>query len=400
MPENIVPYVGPRPFERSEGRVFFGREKEIHQIVNLIYANSIVVFYSKSGLGKSSILDAGVIPRLVSEDIEVLDPVRIAGQIPQDIKANEVQNIYIFNTISNWAKAEAVPRQLGKETLAVYLNERAHMLDDLGQPLARVIIFDQFEELFIQYPEFWKEREEFFKQIQEALDQDHLLRIVFSLREDYLGVMEPYIALLRSKLQARCRLEGMNREVALAAVKYPLQVAGIVFEEGVAEMIVDNLLKVRYQTPEGNYGETLGQFIEPVQLQVVCRNLWGSLPPDTIAITQEYLNNSGVVGQSLSHLYEETIMRTIGETGIDERVLREWFEKSLITPAKTRGTVYRGSDETGGIPNNVIDLLENLHIIRAEFRAGSRWYELAHDTFIDPILESNRTWLTRPRNSF
>jgi hypothetical protein len=166
----------------------------------------------------------------------------------------------------------------------------------------------------------------------------------------------------------------------------------MIFGEGVAERIVDDLSKVRISTPDGNYSETLGQFIEPVQLQVVCRSLWGRLPRDLKVITQEFVSHFVDVEQNLSSLYEESIMRTIQETGVDERDLRVWFEQSLITPARTRGTVYRGTDETGGLPNHVVDILENQHIIRAELRAGARWCELAHDTWIDPILESNKNW--------
>jgi serine/threonine protein kinase len=60
----------------------------------------------------------------------------------------------------------------------------------------------------------------------------------------------------------------------------------------------------------------------------------------------------------------------------------------LITPVGTRGTAYRGQTETAGIPNAAVEALENLHLIRGEWRAGARWYELTHDLFIEPIQES------------
>jgi len=389
---NPLPYVGPRPFLRSDRSVFFGREKEIHQLVDLIFTNSIVVFYSKSGFGKSSLLNAGIIPQLESEEIEILGPARTGGQLPAHIQYEEVRNIYVLNAIMSMDGYNVDPQHLLEKNLTSYLKEREHVLTRFGLPSARVIIFDQFEELFTRYPDLFESREDFFKQIQAALDQDHLLRVVFSIREDHLGEMESYTSLLRSKLQARFRLEGMSREEALEAVSYPLQAMGMTFEYGVAEMIVDNLLKIRYPTPEGNYLEISGQFVEPVQLQVVCSSLWERWPSDQKVIKLEQVSEIVNVDQNLLHLYEESIMRAIQETGVDESDLREWFEQSLITPARTRGTVYRGSEETGGIPNYVIDILEQQHIIRAEFRAGSRWYELAHDTLIDPILESNRNY--------
>lgn len=81
--------------------------------------------------------------------------------------------------------------------------------------------------------------------------------------------------------------------------------------------------------------------------------------------------------------------------GIPESTIRRFFERTLLTPAHTRGTVYRGTTETGGIPNAAIDILENRHIIRGEWRGGSRWYELTHDRFIEPILASNKNWLEK-----
>ena len=64
----------------------------------------------------------------------------------------------------------------------------------------------------------------------------------------------------------------------------------------------------------------------------------------------------------------------------------------LITAMGTRGMVYRAQESTGGVPNAAIDMLESMHLIRAEWRAGARWYELTHDRFIEPILSSNKVF--------
>src|SRR5206468_2128083 len=80
------------------------------------------------------------------------------------------------------------------------------------------------------------------------------------------------------------------------------------------------------------------------------------------------------------------------ETSVKEGVMRRWFKDVLITPAGTRATVFRGETETGGLPNAVVDLLENLHLVRPEMRGSARWYELTHDRFLEPIREANRKW--------
>ncbi|HEU0293853.1 MAG TPA: hypothetical protein VFR47_14020 [Anaerolineales bacterium] len=85
---------------------------------------------------------------------------------------------------------------------------------------------------------------------------------------------------------------------------------------------------------------------------------------------------------------------------MEEAALRDWFEKTLITPMETRSTAYRGDKTTGGIPNNAVDILEGRHLIRAEYRAGVRWYELTHDRFIEAIVASNKEWHARKRTAF
>ena len=82
---------------------------------------------------------------------------------------------------------------------------------------------------------------------------------------------------------------------------------------------------------------------------------------------------------------------------MDEPTLRRWFGSTLITTMGTRGTVYRDEESTGGISNAAIDVLEGQHLIRAEYRAGTRWYELSHDRCIGPILADNEAWDSKRR---
>ena len=65
------PYVGPRPFETRDKHLFFGREREAHEISSLVFANKFFVLYAASGAGKTSLVNAGVLP-LVENQLEVL----------------------------------------------------------------------------------------------------------------------------------------------------------------------------------------------------------------------------------------------------------------------------------------------------------------------------------------
>lgn len=73
------------------------------------------------------------------------------------------------------------------------------------------------------YPERWNERREFLEQIGKALEVDQALRVLFSMREEYSGELDPYVFLLPDKSPRRFRLEGLNEHAALVCVTGPLQ---------------------------------------------------------------------------------------------------------------------------------------------------------------------------------
>ncbi|MBL7063144.1 MAG: hypothetical protein ISS49_02905 [Anaerolineae bacterium] len=396
-PRERNPYIGPRPFERQDGDRFFGRDREVSEVLSLIIAHRMLLLYAQSGAGKTSLVNAGLSLLLEEEGFEILPLARMRGLIPEDIKPEEISNLYVFNTLVSWAGDEADPRRLAHVSLADFLRERERRTDEEGLPAPRVIVFDQFEELFTFYPERWRDRERFFEQVNETLEEDPLLRAIFVMREDHIAQLDPYVSLLPEKLRTRFRLERLGKAAALPAVTEPLRDTRCSFAEGVAEKLVNDLMKVQVETTAGKAEMVTGEFVEPVQLQVVCQSLWRGLPPDVTVITHDDLQAFGDVNQALSAFYEGAIERAAQKTSVDDGDLRTWFERSLITPSGTRGTVYRGREETGGIPNPAVDELQDLHLIRGEWRAGARWYELTHDRFIGPIQKSNEAWRAKRR---
>jgi SOS-response transcriptional repressor LexA len=382
------PYVGPRPFERQDRDLFFGRDGEASEILYLVFTHRNFLIYAQSGAGKTSLINAALIPMLEEEGFEVLPLARVRGLIPQHIEPQEITNLYVFNTLMSWEEDEADLRRLAQMSLADFLKEREHPTGEEGLPVPRAAIFDQFEELFVFHQERWQDREGFFEQVRDAMEEDSLLRVVFVMREDLIAELDPYKPLLPERLRTRFRLERLRQEAALAAVTGPLRATGRPFAPGVAEQLVEELLKVRVEIAAGYTVTVTGEFVEPLQLQIVCQNLWWGLPLDVTVITQDHLQAFGDVNQALSRFYERSIERAAQEAGVKEEDLRAWFAHTLITPAGTRGTICRGREETGGIPNAAVDVFQNLHLIRGEWRAGARWYELTHDRFIEPIQES------------
>jgi hypothetical protein len=187
----------------------------------------------------------------------------------------------------------------------------------------------------------------------------------------------------------------MDYESALAAITKPAEQYGRPFAPGVAESLADNLRQIQVSGAQAQQPAKtqLGQYIEPVQLQVVCYQLWENLTGRPAGpITGQDLQESGNVNQALGQFYDRAVADAVAQPGVSEIDVRNWFDHELITEAGTKGIIYRGRTHTGGIPNQVVEFLERRFLLRREEKAGGAWYELVHDRFIEPILLANRNW--------
>jgi len=392
-----TPYVGPRPFGRDEKDLFFGRDRETRDLCSLVVAHPIVLLYAASGAGKSSLLNAGLIPLLEARGYEVLPSARVSGRIPDAVKNAGVDNVYAFNILSSWAGPSVDPRDLVKVDIASFLAARPHRKDAAGEPVLRVVVLDQFEELFTFARERWQERAALIRQLAEALERDPLLRIVLVMRREFVARLEAFAPLLPQALRTRFPLDELGPKAAQEAIEGPLARTDRKIEPEASQRLVEELRTVTVRGAGGEDIETVGPSVEPVQLQVACAKLWDDLPPDVHTITAAHIETYGDVDKALKRFYEDALNAAATKTGVSKDRLRLWVDRYLITPGGTRGTVYRGPQSTGreerAIPNAAVDVLEEKHLIRAEARAGGeRWYELTHDRFVGPIRESNRVW--------
>jgi WD40 repeat protein len=397
------PYVGPRTFGREQAHLFFGRDQEARDLLARVVSERLLLFYAQSGAGKSSLINARLVPGLQAEGFAVLPISRVSGDFPAG--AGPVDNIYLANLMTSLDQGPA-PLKVEGVTLSDFL---AHLATEDGQhweyqPTALlpeaagssrssqrfVLVIDQFEEIITTHPERWPEREDFFRQLNRALLDDPNLWAVLTLREDYVAALDPYAPAVFNRLRARFYMERMGVDSALDAVRRPAELAGRPFAPGVAEQLVDNLRQVRVP---GQEAMVPGPYVEPVQLQVVCYELWQSLEGQHPGpITAADLQQAGDVNQALMRFYEAALPQVRAETGLSERSLRRWVDSVLITPAHTRGLAYRGADDTAGLPNAGADLLSNAFLVRPVVRGGDTWYELSHDRLVEPILDSNRRW--------
>ncbi len=384
------PYVGPRPYERGDRLTFFGRRREARELRALIVAEREVLCYAQSGAGKTSLFNAQVIPALEEEGFHVLPVARVGVPPPAGVAETPGINVFVSSALLSLAGEASSPVALSGQTLMAYLSTVAAA--DSRPP---ILIFDQFEELFTTQRERWQDADGFFAQARAALDALPQLGLVFVMREDHVAELDPYLGWFPHRLRARFRLEPLGPEGALEAVAKPAAQAGCAFAPGVAERLVDDLRRLKVQRDLAATAETavLGPFVEPVQLQVVCRQLWDNLPDQADRTIQwEDVARYGDIDRALTAFYENAVAEATQVGSVDELTVRRWFNTQLITPLGTRGLALRGPEATAGLPNAAVDILEHRHLIRADLRAGARWYELSHDRLVDPILESNRAW--------
>ena len=114
MSENkISPYVGPRPFDSEDHQIFFGRDTEVRELQALVSAYADVLLFAQSGAGKSSLINAGLIPSLKGTEIQILDPARVGIQTRDSLPDN-VDNIYTYNLISTWSSSIARDNEISR----------------------------------------------------------------------------------------------------------------------------------------------------------------------------------------------------------------------------------------------------------------------------------------------
>ena len=352
----------------------------------------------------------------------------------------EVENVYTFNLMRRLAQGDKQPERFAKLELGHFLlhltttdgiqyfydeSEDALRLATSKENLwPRVLILDQFEEIITSYPTYWEHREDFFRQLDDAMAADPLLRVVFCLRSDFVQELDRYAGLLKQGFRGRYHMLQMSKEDARLAIEGPAAHPDFnrPFDEGVAAKLVQNLSMVRETDAAGNLRVVEGEWIEPIQLQVVCYQLWESLretPGDRITYEdlmrlaratlaaqgtsesklladEEQLLSSFVDG-ALGAFYERALDQSLKKAGgkVNAAFVRDWFSTKLITENGAHGFLQRGKEETEGVPDSLVTALVDMHLLRSDARGGVRLIELVHDRFVEPVRRANAAWNER-----
>ncbi|HEU0170147.1 MAG TPA: WD40 repeat domain-containing protein [Acidimicrobiales bacterium] len=380
------PYVGPRAFTRGE--TLYGRDREVLDLIDLVVAERIVLLYSPSGAGKTSLLQAALIPALEEQDFVVPPIMRVGDEHPGVQHLSPPPNRYVLSALSRLETAvppddQRSPAELASLSFTDYL-DRAYPPDE-GHV---VFVIDQLEEVMTLDPTDAAVKVEFFRQLGEAL-RDRRRWAVLTLREDFVAALDPYIKAFPAPLSRRYRLDLLGPDAALVAITAPAQAAGVAFDEEAARALVDDLRSVRVE----RWGETTaepGPYVEPVQLQVAARQLWARRDPEARLIGIEDVTRLGDLDDALGEYYDEQV--DLVARGVDEqRAVRDWVDAKLITEHGFRSQAAGGPDgmEAG---DSIVRHLVDTHLLRSESRRGTTWYELAHDRLVGPVRDRNAIW--------
>lgn len=383
------PYVGARPFRKGEE--LYGRKREAAELLDLLIAERIVLLPAPSGAGKTSLIEAALIPQLEGEEFgfEVLPTIRVSREHPGDFHG-AAANRYILSTLL-CLDEKLAPEQrsgldeLSRMTLSGYLRQRPQADHN---PNNDFLIFDQFEEILTIDINDDDGRHAFFGQLGEAL-RDHKIWALFAMREEYVTALSPFLRPVPTGFATAFRLDFLDAAHAREAIQKPAKKCGVTFADDAADELVKNL-------------RGAGNYVEPLHLQIVCRHLWeqcgfaaGPVGVDAnkIGLDDVLRQNHGNIDSALEAYYAECLRQASAKAGIPERAVREWIDQHLITAQGIRAQLARGTGEaTEGLASAAIEQLIQSILIRVEKRRDIEWLELAHDRLIRPIRNNNGKW--------
>ncbi len=249
------PYPGLRPFEVEEWSIFFGREQMIDEVIDRLAAHHLVMIHGSSGSGKSSLVRAGVLPKLARQHLRARAPWRTCSIRPSGGP--------LWNLAKEFArldgKAEDVERtgqimsQFNRS--GATLSAIARSIESLkGQRLC--ILIDQFEELFRFEKETSREEAELFVDLlirgnvevdqtngatAQPSDQATAVHIAVTMRSEFLGECARFGGLAEAVNRTQYLVPRMDRDSLLRAIRRPALLYGGEVSLELAERLISDV---------------------------------------------------------------------------------------------------------------------------------------------------------------
>lgn len=417
-------YPGVRPFHTADQDLFFGREQDGADLLDMVLLEKLVVLFARSGYGKSSLLNAGFRPALYKENASLnipLHPLEVRLAFDETSQASPLE-LLLSNLEKDLAPSgdsafldEIVPRK----TLWYHFKRRQN---------TSAMIFDQFEEFFY-FPQ--QQQEEFCEQLAELLyktipqdvrdqaesctpEQQQFLtrrceiKVLFAIRADRLDALDALKAWLPAILHKRFELKALDNMQARQAIVRPAALTSpgdflsppFSYDDDALDTIIHELSGQRKSGSNGVEGTAK---IESFQLQIVCDYLETKVRLGTL-LSRDDQGLPRVTSGDLPDfqtVYEDYYKQKITELPVEKRQAAQIVvEDGLLFINERTGAArrrIRGVDElvqeyaAVGVTEVLLHQLERSYVLRRETNAlGDVSYEISHDTLIAPVLKARR----------
>ncbi len=400
-------YPGIYSFSSDQNSVFFGRQADIRKLLTLIEVESEALLYAKSGIGKTSLLNAGVFPRLPEDYLPLM--VRfyastIGQKSPLETLLDLLKKHFTDANVGTHSLLDAIDP--GNHQLWVFL-KRLQLSSTNDRTL--VLFFDQFEELFSysekevgafknelyqatkvsipadimkQISVLRKEKRELFDvNTLKDLKREMPIKLVFSIRTDRLAFLDQMVDRFRNIRSNFLELQPLNETGARDSIVAPGQVDGAYFSKKFEYDVtaIDKIL--------GFLSNERQKPIESTQLQIVCQQIEKNqvIKHGKNLITADDLPNFEDI---FRNFYLDAIDNLEGQQKIKAEDL---IENQLIRNEQRISLdeeVCRDESSENPLLQSSLDQLVDARLLRREPNSfGRSSYELAHDTLIPPILQ-------------
>lgn len=374
-----APWPGPAAYSERDAGFFHGRLAETVELHRLIHAEPVCVLYAQSGISKTSLLQAGVFPRLRADGWL---PVRIRldhRDVDDDGIVVPSLTAQVLSMLSQAAHACGISVPMWdslNDSLGGAIHERGERLwgDREDEPVTPVLVFDQFEECWTQTrdrPEARAHAEALLGQIAALLDWRGLegqvpapVRVVFALREDQLGPLHTLRPLFPGLRRARLRLLPFTALQARSVVEQP---GARLLAEGAVDAIIETFVAHDIESPVA----------DPALLSIFC---W-RLNED-----RRTGNSNAITAQRVFELRGEFVQQfydgAFEALPLDQAPhARRFVESDLIDDAGFRTSAgFEHAARRYGVEPTTLDILVNLRLLHPVARSGGHSHvELVHD---------------------
>jgi WD40 repeat protein len=423
-----TPYVGLTPFTERDAQFFFGREKERRLIAANLLASRLTLLYGASGVGKSSVIRAGV-----QRDSRVQAEEALAsGRYPQslvvvftgwrdDVSAGLADCLTSsIREILGELAPEPPPDNLPIDELLLEwtrrLDERA--LDvfgpsEIGAPIRTelLVVLDQFEQYFVYHPDE-DGAGTFAVEFPRAVNREELrANFLISLREDAYTMLDRFEGRITNLFASNFRLEHLDAKAATAAIVKPIETYNELLADGAATYEVEPELveAVIRDVRAGNivFGQAGGGVVEHAEpeqtrvetpfLQLVMSRLWAEEQRQGSHVLRlGTLRSLGGAERIVRRHLDEAMSALDGS----ERTVAARMFHQLVTPSGTR-IVHSARDLAGyaevpvEVAEPILEKLDERRILRTiDAAPGEKTprFEIRHDVLAGAVVEWNRQY--------